>query len=154
MGDTLPESHLSQLILRWRHSIKYPELRYVGWQHGGTPPILNPLASRRKWSAVPDFVQMLSGTTNAALDAAYALVEMGVYQAATAIDKAMQTSTKRYSGEEMVERPLRTYMQAIVRVELLGATSNLVPLELLLENEQDDLRDGTFHDHLGIYCVK
>lgn len=145
LAETLPPEQLAQLTLLWRQHIRNPE--WYGWQMD-SPPTLNPLAGRHQWGIVTDLAHMLLGTANAAEDAAYALIEMGVYQAAVPIEKAMQTSTKQLD-QEMVNKPIRTYIEAVAQVELRGATSEIVPPEIMNQTERYDPQDSVLWDHFG-----
>lgn len=147
LGDTLPEDALSQLTLLWRQFTKNPEHRGNSWDRNSHASLTS-LARRRKWSVVPDLAQILSNATDAALDAAYDLLEMGVYQAAALIEKVMQTLAKE-TRNEVAKTQICAHIQAIVRVELLGATSNIIPPELLSENVEYKSIDSAFYEHLG-----
>ncbi|MBK7181208.1 MAG: HEAT repeat domain-containing protein [Chloroflexi bacterium] len=151
LGDTLPKERLSQLTLLWCQYSKNPGY-HEDWGRNDFFAPLNSLARRRKWNIVPDLTQILSGETKKALSAAHSLIEMGVYQAAILIDKAMQTSIK-VGGSQAVEESLRTYLRAITRVELLGATTNIIQREFLLEKEQYDQNDKVlYEDWIDLLC--
>ena len=147
LAETVPPEKLPQLALLWRQHSRNPEQRWLAWQTDSSPT-LNPLAGRHYWGIVPDLVQLLWGTTNAAEDAAYALIDLGIYQAAAPIEKKLETSTKQM-GEEIVSKPVRAYLKTVVQVELRGATSEIVPPHILGQTERYNPEDSVLWDHFG-----